>query len=103
MPIFLKGKKMSKQIKSAELAEIVKRLLTEPEVGELDTLASYQGFTTEIAQVVCDYCGGEIRNTASFMDDTCYIGIHGNDSLPETGGIWAAYDPEGELFDDDQD
>ena len=30
MPIFLKGKKMSKQIKPAELAEIVKRLLTEP-------------------------------------------------------------------------
>ena len=96
---------MSKQITPAELSEIVTKLLKYPELaGELDTLASYQGFVTDIAQVVCDYCGGEIHQPASFMDDTCYIGIHGNDSLSETGGIWKDYDPEGELFDggDDQ-
>lgn len=90
---------MSKQISAAELAQIVSKLLT-GDSGEIDGFESYQGFMTEIAKVVCDYCGGEVRNPADSLDDTWYVGIHGNDSLPSAfGGIWSEYDPEGELFD----
>lgn len=93
---------MSKQVSAKELAEIVKRLLTDTETtGELDSFESFQGFMTDIAQVVCDYCGGETRHPADSLDDTWYVGIHGNDSLPDAlGGIWLEYDKEGELFDE---
>lgn len=91
---------MSKQINPNELAEIVTRLLTEPErADELDSTDAFQSFMTGIAQVVCDHCGGEIHYPAEQFEDTWYIGIHGNDSLPdESGGIWQKYDPDGELF-----
>lgn len=91
---------MSKQVTPVELAEIVTSLLTNPQrTGQLDTFEAFQSFMTDIAQVVCDHCGGEIRNQADRMEDTWYIGIHGNDSLPdENGGVWKNYDPEGELF-----
>jgi hypothetical protein len=63
---------------------------------------------TAIANVVCDHCGGEVRYEASTGEGSgdstdWYVGIHGNDSLPSAfGGIWRDYDPEGELFDNDE-
>jgi len=93
---------MSKQITSKELAEIVTRLLTDTQTtGELDSQETFRAFMTDIAQVVCDHCGGEIHHSADQLDDVWYIGIHGNDSLPNAfGGIWREYDKEGTLFDD---
>lgn len=89
---------MSKQINSTELASIVSKLLINPEsLGQLSELQQFRGFVTDIAQVVCDYCGGEIHHHADFLDDACYIGIHGNESLPEDRGIWKDFDLEGEL------
>jgi hypothetical protein len=89
---------MSKQITPENLAEIVSNLLTKPQtVGEMDTDGKFKSFMTDIAKVVCDHCGGEVRNEAVYLDDVCYVGIHGNDSLPEDGGIWQNYDKEGEL------
>lgn len=91
---------MSKQINPSELAEIVTKLLTDTEAtGELCTLESFEDFMTDIAKVVCDHCGGEVRYSAEQFDDVFYIGIHGNDSLPDAfGGVWREYDPEGDLF-----
>lgn len=102
---------MSKQISAAELAEIVHLLLTgkKPgqgdgeatavEHGQLDEASQYQRFMTSVAEVVANHCGGEVRKPAEEFEGVWYVGIHGNESLPDTaGGIWAAYDPEGELF-----
>ena len=90
---------MSKQISPEELAKIVTDLLTKPDVtGELDEAKTFSSFMTQIAQTVCDHCGGEVRVPASRLDDKWYIGIFGNDSLPEDGGVFANYDTEGELF-----
>lgn len=90
---------MSKQITAAELAQVVTRLLTNPDgTGELSEFAAYQGFMTDIAQLVCDHCGGEIHHPADVLDDIWYVGIHGNESLPESGGVWRDFDKEGELF-----
>lgn len=91
---------MSKQITPTELAKVVTQLLTEPEkAGELDSAEAFGSFMTAIASVVCDHCGGEIRKTADRSEDGWYIGIHGNDSLPNAfGGIWRDLDPDGELF-----
>ena len=91
---------MSKQVSASELAEIVTRLLTDTETtGELDGHETFQAFMTDIAQVVCDHCGGEIHYPADQLDDIWHVGIHGNDSLPSAmGGIWREYDKEGDLF-----
>ena len=91
---------MSKQISAEELAEIVKRLLTDTDsTGELDDPGVYGSFMTAIAQVICDHCGGEIHLPADHTDGVWLVGIHGNDSLPSAiGGIWREYDPEGQLF-----
>lgn len=93
---------MSKQITATELAEIVTQLLTNTAAtGELESAAAFQGFMTDIAKVVCDYCGGEVRNPADPLEDIWYVGIHGNCSLPDAeGGIWKGYDKEGALFED---
>jgi hypothetical protein len=89
---------MSKQIKPEDLAAIVSNLLTKPQtVGQLDSDGQFKSFMTDIAKVVCDHCGGEVRVPADYLDDVCYVGIHGNDSLPEDGGIWQNYDKGGEL------
>ena len=90
---------MSKQITAAELAEIVTNILS-GDSGELDSIQAHEGFMTDIAKVVCDYCGGEVHHNASPMEDTWYVGIHGNDSLPADGGVWRDYDQEGALFDE---
>ena len=93
---------MSKQISATELAQIVTKLLT-GDSGEIDSAEAYQGFMTSIAKVVCDHCGGEVRNEAARLDDIWYVGINGNDSLPDAfGGIWREYDPEGALYDEDE-
>ena len=93
---------MSKQITAAELAEIVTNILS-GDSGELDSIQAHEGFMTDIAKVVCDYCGGEVHHNASPMEDTWYVGIHGNDSLPADGGVWRDYDREGALFDQAED
>jgi hypothetical protein len=91
---------MSKQIAAHELAEVVRRLLTDPEsAGELESFGAFQSFMTDIADVVCKHCGGEVRLPANPLEDVWYVGIHGNDSLPDSaGGIWREFDVEGALF-----
>ena len=95
---------MSKQISHKDLAEIVTKLLTAPEAeSHIDEAKTYSSFMTEIAEVVCNHLGGEVVGPAAPLDEMWYIGIIGNDSLPEDGGIFAPYDKGGELFSIDAD
>lgn len=91
---------MAKQIDAKTLAEIVQRLLVDTEsTGELDGFETYQGFMTDLAELVCNYCGGEPHGVAQLHGNTWSIEIAGNDSLPPApGGIWREYDPHGEIF-----
>ncbi|CAB3754519.1 hypothetical protein [Paraburkholderia humisilvae] len=89
---------MSKQINPQQLAEIVAKLLT-GDAGEVDSHESFSGFMTGIANVVCDFCGGEVVTDAAPLDDVWYVAIRGNQSLPDAfGGIWREVDPGGDLF-----
>lgn len=84
---------MSKQITNGELAEIVTGLLVGRRMhSQLDTKEKYAAFMTDLAQVICDHCGGEVMGPAK--NDA--IGIRANESLPEDGGVWKGFDPEGE-------
>lgn len=91
---------MSKQISVKELALVTNSLLIDPErLGELDTEEKYQAFITDLAKLLCDHCGGEVKYAASKPDgEAWFVGIHANDSLPDDGGIWKACDPEGTFF-----
>jgi len=90
---------MSRQITAAELAEIVKRLLTGDLGQELSPL-KYSLLMTYLADTVCSFCGGKIPHLATAMDDTWYVGIHRNKDMPDDGGVWAGYDDEGDLIED---
>ncbi|MEX3984193.1 hypothetical protein AB4Y45_35140 [Paraburkholderia sp. EG287A] len=90
---------MSKQISQLELAQLLTKLLTDPNSGELDESAKFAAFMTDLGQVVADHCGGEIRTEAHEQEGIWYLGVRGNDSLPEDGGVWKDFDPEGVLFE----
>jgi len=95
---------MSKQLTPTELANVITRLLTDPvAAGELETDAKFTAFMTDLASTVCDHCGGEVKHPADYTGDVCYVGIHGNESLPPDGGIWKDYDKEGQLFPNGED
>lgn len=89
---------MSKQITANELAEIITKLLTTTS-GELEEHETFSSFMTDIAKVICDHCGGEVKNPATQVAGTWFVEIQGNDSLPdENGGIWQDFDPQGVLL-----
>ena len=111
---------MAKILTPEELAAIVEDLLVRPDkVGEFDSNDRYERFLEAIAMVVCDHCGGRVGhvhppdfsvkealksglnpNDATGHNAIRYtVGIHGNDNLPEGGGIWThhGFDPEGDL------
>ncbi len=87
---------MSKQVTAKELAEIVTKLLTNTQnTGELKSVGSFKRFMTDIAQVVCNHCGGEVRNSARPPEDIWCVDIGGNDRLPDPdAGIWRTDDPQ---------
>ncbi|WP_298150945.1 hypothetical protein [Flavobacterium sp.] len=89
---------MSKQISNTELAQIVSNLLTSPEkVGELCTQMAFSQFMTDIAEVVTQHCGGQVSTPADTFTGSWLIAIRADESLPENGGIWQAYDEHGSL------
>lgn len=80
---------MTQNISNKQLAEVVNRLLIEPEAaGELEHFESYKGFMTAVARVVCDFCGGEVSGDATLHEGKWCVGIQEIDSLPTDGGIW---------------
>ncbi len=85
---------MSKQITTSELSEIITTLLT---TDYIDDASLFSDFMREVAQVVCDYCGGEILNDPDCWLGEWLVGVHANDCLPEDGGVWKNYDLDGEL------
>lgn len=96
---------MSKMITTTELAQIVTKILVDPDAaGVASESNTFAKFMTDIANVVCDYAGGEVHHKASADHaHNWMIDIHGNDSLPEGGGIWSQYDLEGSFSDDEND
>lgn len=89
-----------KQVTDKELAEIVTRLLTDTKAtGELDDFDTFQQFMADIAQVVCDYCGGATFQPANFAEGFWSVSIRKNECLPDPfGGIWRECDKSGDLF-----
>lgn len=75
-------------INAAQLQRLASKLVTAPEtVGELDTADNYAEFLNDVAQVICDHCGGEIVHGATAQSYLVTIGQ--NDSLPDDGGVWS--------------
>lgn len=60
---------MSFKIKNGQLAKIVKNILTNPASGEVDDQEMFERFCTDIAQVVCNYCGGEVTEPAAYAPE----------------------------------
>jgi hypothetical protein len=97
---------MAKMITATELSEIFNKMLTGEEIDDAD---QFSEFMTKAAALVCDFCGGEVLNPASFAvgesnidSDNWMVGIHHTEEVPENGGIWKDYDTD-ESFDTTED
>lgn len=87
---------MSKQISSADLGEIIFGLLVAPnEMSELDLLDSHNTFVSRAGELVAEFCGGETGSADSDFAETL-LTVHQNDSLPDSWGVWGAFDLEGD-------
>ena len=94
---------MPKIISVAELSTLTSSLLTKPEVlGQDMSPETYSAFSTALAQLLCDFFGGEIvtaaEPVAGDMGNWCFS-VKASDSSPSDGGIWSTFDEEGNLFD----
>jgi hypothetical protein len=94
---------MAKMLNPKELASLTTRLLVgDMTTSQLDDRDRYGSFMEGIANVIAEHCGGEVtgayfEQNVEDPDDNWLVSIHGNDSLPDDGGVWADYDPDGEL------
>lgn len=89
---------MSKMLNPAEIADLVKSSLVGKVAADMERDV-YGRFLAAITEVLCDFHGGEARSVTFQKDDAepWLVAVRGNSSLPEGGGIWARFDPEGEL------
>jgi hypothetical protein len=98
---------MSKILTNFEMAEILLQLLVQPDsVGELDESEKFCHFMESSAELIADFCGGDIGSVrlpdspAPIEEgDTSHlysVAVYTNDSLPSlTNCIWSPYDPNG--------
>lgn len=90
---------MSKHVTTVELAEIVSALLVAPEAaGQLEETGAHLQFTSDIADVIANHCGGEVFDAHAATPDgmPATVSVVPSDSLPEgSEGIWLNYDTEG--------
>jgi hypothetical protein len=84
---------MAKVITDRELAEIVNRAVTDPNVIECQD--SYLHFLTELGELVANHFGGEATEADAMetQDGVMYtVAFRVNDSVPQDGGIYKGYD-----------
>lgn len=88
---------MSIKINSAQLAEIVNKLLTERcEATSMDDHFIYKRFMTSLAEMATKVAGGKVLTPAMQNSEGLWeIAIHRSSSSPTNGGVWAQYESTG--------
>lgn len=84
------------KITNSGLAALLTNLLTNPKSGDLDSMERFESFMSDLTEVVCTHCGGDIMTKVSYAgmtnDDefgSAYVvEVEPNESSPEEGGIW---------------
>ena len=95
-PVITPKRVPEKKLNAIQLNEIMGKLL----VGdEIDDMELFEKFVTDVANLVCDYCGGEVTTPAEYTGSSInaenyVVGISANDNLPSGGGIFAPYDTD---------
>lgn len=82
------------RITNGQLAKIITILLTNPDSGEVDSMERFESFVNDLAQVVCDHCGGNVVSPAEHCSahefaDSYALTIEPSESSPENG-IWTS-------------
>ncbi|MFM2668547.1 hypothetical protein AAFX24_27790 [Vibrio mediterranei] len=93
---------MSMKLKTSELAEIATTLIAKPELlGMFDVAGQHEAFLNDLADVICDHCGGKNAGVhRSTFDEEHHsdttINIDPSDSLPSlNNNIWTAIHASG--------
>lgn len=81
---------MRAQITAAQLAEVISHLLADPpgltdedDLDEACQVESFQLLMTDLAQVVCDYCGGTIPRAAELNRGIWCLQVQSNEAAPD--------------------
>ncbi len=84
---------MAKILTVPELAEIVGKA-----PSEIDDKDQYLKFAADLAALVTDHFGGHF-GTPCYVEEMreVTVAITKDENIPEGGGIYVKYDPEGEL------
>jgi hypothetical protein len=89
---------MSTQITAHELAQIVSYLLLNAKISDSEYQNNkFSEFMTEIAAAVCRHAGGEVKESADRFIGEWMIGIHADQNVPLSEGVWARYDTDADL------
>jgi len=85
------------EITNAKLAAVMANILTNPFSGHLNSTEDFEQFCTAIAQVICNYCGGDVVEPAKYMpqEDSMQWGSHyqlavGSNDFPASLDVWKA-------------
>lgn len=85
---------MSKVLKDTEVLAIVQRIITGMDV--IDDADTHARFLFELGELIAGYCGGDciaVSRPSGDDDDLGWcVHFHANDSVPDDGGVYAAYD-----------
>ena len=83
---------VERQLSAKELAELF-RLMLDARNPYLDDPQTFGRFVTDVAEVLCKWCGGLVCEQAKLADSgqAWIVRIGQDSSLPADGGIWQHY------------
>lgn len=86
---------VERQLSAKDLAELL-GLMLDVRSPYLDDPQTFGRFVTDVAEVICKWCGGFVWDPAKLaVSGKAWIVRIGRDaSLPDDGGIWQNYDPD---------
>ncbi len=84
---------MAKILTDIELVDIIRRATADDAM--IDCADSYEHFLRDLAQLVCDYFGGQVGSIECPGDGLPWtVEIHIDENVPADGGAFSAYDPD---------
>lgn len=80
------------ELQAGELSQMVNVLLN-PEESWISSFEGFQSYMTDVADVICNHCGGQTAGLAQRdqKTGTWTVRIAPNESLPDDGGIWSSF------------
>ena len=80
----------AKVLSDVEMLDVIKRDILG---SEIDDVESYSNFLKDLAEVICNYHGGEFGRIGVVKGEYFSV-FHKTEDVPDDGGIYKKYDPD---------